>query len=64
MLNIFIIIVTISGFIKIMGNDLKHLAIDLKEIKNTLKETVEHYHKLEKNFIRMETRCKMQHKNK
>ena len=61
-LNVIVILITGIGFIKIMANDLKHLTVDIKEIKEILNKSVEHYHTLEKKMIRMETRCKMQHK--
>lgn len=35
-LNALVLIVSVSGFIKIMRNDLFHLEKDTKEIKNTL----------------------------
>jgi hypothetical protein len=35
-LQVIILIVTVAGFVKIMKNDLHHLGIDLKEIKDVL----------------------------
>jgi len=61
-LNVVVLLVTGIGFIKIMSNDLKHLSIDMKEIKEILNKSVENYHSLEKKFIRMETKCKILHK--
>ena len=61
-LNVIVLLVTGIGFIKIMSNDLKHLSADIKEIKETLNKSVEHYHALEKKMIRIETRCKIMHK--
>ena len=62
-LNILVLIVSISGFIKIMNNDLKHLEINVNEIKNTL-FTIET--KLDNNAERIskiEGKCSANHNN-
>ena len=46
-LNVLVLIVSISGFIKIMGNDLVHLGKSINDIKDTLKEMDE---KLDTNY--------------
>jgi hypothetical protein len=37
-LNVLVLIVSVSGFIKIMNNDLSHLKNSVADVKNTLNE--------------------------
>jgi len=57
-LQILGIIVTVAGFIKIIANDLKHLTLDVKDIKESQKKEEERIGKLEIGFARVDERTK------
>jgi len=63
-LNILIIFGGAIGFIKVIGNDLKHVAIDLNEIKTKLDKVFEKQEVQGNRITKMETQCKERHSRK
>jgi hypothetical protein len=63
-LNILILIVSISGFVKIMKNDLNHLAEDVKEIKHNINNISRKITKVDKVQVTMQAVCAERHKNR
>lgn len=49
---------------KIVGNDLHHLALDLKDIKGTQKEQGEKIDTLVKDYAGLSARCEERHSKK
>lgn len=60
-LNVLVLLVSISGFIKITRNDLVHLEKDVKEIQNTLSKIDEKLDKSAERISALEGRCKANH---
>jgi hypothetical protein len=63
-LQILGIIITVAGFVKIIANDLKHLTLDVKEIKKSQEKEEERIAKLEVGFARVDERTKNQRFNR
>lgn len=60
-LNIVIIFGGAVGFIKVIGNDLKHVAIDLNEIKTRLDRIAEKAETVGNRLTSIETKCQERH---
>jgi len=60
-MQVLVLVVMVSGFIKIMKNDLFHLTADVKEIKGTVKEIKDTQGEQGNRLTKMETQCKERH---
>jgi len=60
-LNILVLVVSISGFIKITRNDLVHLERDVKEIKNTLSTIDKKLDNTSERLSKQEGKCTANH---
>ena len=60
-LNGLVLLVSISGFIKITRNDLMHLEANVKEIKEALKRIEEEICKIGERVAMQEGKCKANH---
>ena len=60
-LNIVVIIGGAMCYMKVTGNDLKHLALDVTEIKENVKEIKENQEKQGNRITAVEVRCKERH---
>ena len=60
-LNILVLLVSISGFIKITRNDLVHLEKDVKEIKNTLSNIDKKLDNTTERIAKIEGKCTANH---
>jgi hypothetical protein len=60
-LNLLILLVSISGFIKIMKNDLAHLERSVKEITELLKDVNKKLDDNGERIARLEGRCTANH---
>jgi peptidoglycan hydrolase CwlO-like protein len=60
-LNLLVLIVSISGFVKITRNDLVHLEKDVKEIKNTLSNIDKKLDNTTERIAKIEGKCTANH---
>jgi len=60
-LNLLVLIVSVSGFIKITRNDLVHLEKDVKEIKNTLSNIDKKLDNTTERLSKQEGKCLANH---
>lgn len=59
--NLLGMLVTVVGFVKVIGNDLHHLALDVKDIKTKQKEIGDKVEKLEINTASRNAVCEERH---
>jgi len=62
-LNVIILIVSISCFVKILANDLKHLDKDVKDIKKSLSEVDKKLDNNSERIATIEGRCELHRKD-
>jgi len=62
-LNVLVLIVSISGFIKIMKNDLVHLEKNVTALTELLKEVNKKLDKNSERIAKIEDRCAANHGN-
>jgi hypothetical protein len=60
-LNVLVLLVSISGFIKITRNDLLHLEKDVKEMKNTLMSIDKKLDNTAERIAKIEGKCLANH---
>jgi len=60
-LNILVLLVSVSGFIKITRNDLVHLEKDVKEMKDTLTNIDKKLDKTTERIAKIEGKCTANH---
>jgi len=60
-LNILVLIVSISGFVKIMKNDLAHLERDVKDIKMVIDKIDDKLNKNSEEIAAIKATCKANH---